>query len=155
MRSLVIALILLSNACLLGGLSPQKKLNDAIRDVNDASRWGRIDLAVQYVEPTYQDTFLKSRYKWGRLFRIADTDLVRVEMNPDKERAVSLMSISWYRLDQMTLHHTIVRQQWKDCDGTYLLTAEDVLEGDALLMQPPQDTGTKANDNSLDMAPPS
>jgi hypothetical protein len=155
MRYLVIALLLLTNACLMGSLSPQKKLNDSIRDVNDSSRWGRIDLAIQYVEPTYRDTFLKSRYKWGRLFRIADTEVVRVELNSDKDRAVSLMSISWYRIDQMTLHHTIVRQKWKDYDGTYLLTAEDVFEGDALLMQAPPSDGTKANDNSLDMAPPS
>ncbi len=150
-----IVLILLVNGCLLDNISPTRKLNDSIRDMNDASRWGRIDLAVQYVEPTFQATFLKARHRWGRQFRIADTELVRLDIDSEQEQAIAFMAISWYRIDQMTLHYTIVRQVWKEHDGHYLMSAEAVSEGDALLMQGPSKAVTQAGTKTIASAPPS
>lgn len=155
MRLVPILLIFLASGCLLDNISPTRKLNDSIRDLNDASRWGRIDLAVQYVEPTYQTTFLKARHRWGRQLRIADTELVRLDINSEQDQAIALMAISWYRMDQMTLRYTVVRQVWIENDGHYLLSAEAVSEGDALLMQTPSESVTKAGANVITGPPQS
>lgn len=155
MRFSLITLLVLVNGCMLDNISPTRKLNESIRDMNDASRWGRIDLAVQFVEPTYQASFLKARYRWGRQFRIADTELVRLDIDSEQDHAVAFMAISWYSVDQMTLHNTVVRQVWKECDGHYLMIAEAVFEGDALLMQGPPTAVTKTGTQTITGAPPS
>jgi len=155
MRLVPIVLILFVNGCLLDNISPTRKLNDSIRDLNDASRWGRIDLAVPYVEPTYQANFLKARHRWGRQLRIADTELVRLDINSEQDQAIALMAISWYRIDQMTLRHTVVRQVWIEQDGHYLLSAEAVSEGDALLMQTPPKAVIKAGVKTINGSPQS
>ncbi|MBN1655953.1 MAG: hypothetical protein JXA30_19455 [Deltaproteobacteria bacterium] len=155
MRFILLAFVLFAHACLLDNISPTRKLNDSIRDMNDASRWGRIDLASQYVDPAYQTTFFKSRHRWGRQFRIADTELVRLDMSPDQDQAIALMSISWYRIDQMTLHQTVVRQIWKERDGTYLLSAEAVFEGDAILIQGPPKPSADSGGPTAGKAPAS
>lgn len=144
MRVIPIIIILLVNSCFLDNISPTRKLNEAIRDMNDASRWGRIDLAVQFVEPTYHSNFLKARHRWGRQFRIADVELVRLDIDSEQDQAIAFMAISWYRLDQMTLHHTVVRQVWNEYDGHYRMSGESVFEGDARLMQGPPKAVTKA-----------
>ena len=155
MKFLLIPLLVLVNGCMLDNISPTRKLNESIRDMNDASRWGRIDLAVQFVEPTYQASFLKARYRWGRQFRIADTELIRLDIDSEQDQAIAFMAISWYSIDQMTLHNTVVRQVWKEHDGHYLMIAEAVFEGDALLMQGPTKTVTEAGPQAISGAPPS
>lgn len=155
MRLVPIVLVFLVNGCLLDNISPTRKLNDSIRDLNDASRWGRIDLAVQYVEPTYQANFLKARHRWGRQLRIADTELVRLDINSEQDQAIALMAISWYRIDQMTLRYTVVRQVWIEQDGHYLLSTEAVSEGDELLMQAPLKAVNEAEAKMVTSAPQS
>lgn len=125
------------SGCLFNNLSPTEKLNDSIRGMNDAARWGRIDLALQYVEPVFRERFLRTHHGWGRNIEVADSELLRIEMAPDEKAAVALVGFSWYRLDSMTLHSTVLRQVWKERDGHYVMGSEDVFEGDAKLLAAP------------------
>jgi len=122
---------------LLNNLDPSEKLNDSVRGMNDAARWGRIDLALQYIEPVFRERFLTTHHGWGRNIEVADAELLRIEMAPDRETAVALVGFSWYSLDSMTLHSTVVRQVWKKGDGDFRLDSEDVFEGDAKLLAAP------------------
>ncbi len=125
------------SGCLLNNLSPSEKLNDSIRGMNDAARWGRIDIALQYVEPVYRQKFLVSHHGWGRNIEVADSELLRIAMAPDQKTAVALVGISWYSLDNMTLHNTVVKQTWEERDGGFVMASEDVFEGDAKLLATP------------------
>jgi hypothetical protein len=123
--------------CLLNNLDPSEKLNDSIRGMNDATRWGRIDLALQYIDPVFRERFLVSRHGWGRSIEVADSELLRIEMAPDRKMAVALVGFSWYSLDNMTLHSTVLRQVWKEREGHFVMDTEDVFEGDAKLVAVP------------------
>ncbi len=139
MRIAWILVAVLCGGCALGHLSPTSKLNQSVREANDAARWGRLDLAVQYVHPAYRDQFLAHRRYWGRDIQVGDADLVRMDMPPDDDDrpATALVAVSWYRLNQMALRQTVLRQVWKEYDGNFLLASEDVVDGDAFLLTPP------------------
>jgi len=132
-------------------LSPSSRLNESVHWMNDAARWGRIDLAIQYVEPAFRDRFLQTHQQWGRKIKVADVDLVRIEVDPisdDVDKAVVLVSYSWYKLDTMTLHQTVIRQFWRDIEGDYRLGAEDVFEGDPFLIAMPDN---RSNDRDTEL----
>ena len=136
------------SGCLLDNLNPSEKLNDSIRGMNDAARWGRIDLALQYIKPEYRERFLVSHHNWGRDIKVADSELLRIEMAPDRKTAVALVGISWYDLDSMTLRNTVVKQAWQERDGGFVMNAEDVFEGDAELLAMPAEQPPVLADSS-------
>jgi hypothetical protein len=138
---------------MLENLSPTARLNDAIQGMNDAARWGRIDLAVQYIEPAYHDRFLKIRRGWNRRIKVADADLVGIQMVPDQDVAVARIAFSWYRLESMTLHHTVVRQVWNEHDDGYLLGSENVVEGDGTLFVPSRSGPDNGNRRAVARSP--
>jgi len=134
----VLACVPAYSGCLLNNLNPSEKLNDSIRGMNDAARWGRIDIALQYVEPVYRHKFLVSHHGWGRSIEVADAEVMRIAMAPDRKSAAALVGFSWYSLDNMTLHSTVVKQTWEERDGSFVMASEEVFEGDAELLAIPK-----------------
>jgi hypothetical protein len=102
--------------------------------MNEAARWGRIDLAAQYVGPAYRQRFFSSHSTWGQRIQIADLDVVRLDIDSKKKSATASVAISWYGLDQMTLRQSVVRQRWKLLEGQYILDGEDVVDGEPSLL---------------------
>jgi len=133
------ALVLFSAGCLLHNVSSSERLRDAVVGLNDEARWSRMDLAVERVKPEFRVDFATSRHDWGRGIQIADTELMQVRMGGDGDAAVSVVAVRWYRYDTMTLHATIIRQQWEAAGGTYLLASEQVVDGDQALLAPPEE----------------
>ena len=129
--------LLPAGGCLLSNMEPSEKLNDAILGMNEAARWGRVDLALQYIDPVYRSRFLESHHGWGRTIEVADSELLRIEVAPDQDAAVALVAFSWYKPDRMSLRSTVLRQVWKRYDGNYILGSEEVIEGDAELLKAP------------------
>lgn len=130
---LSILLSLLLCGCFLENASPTKKLSNAVHDMNDSARWGRIGMASQYVEAGYRQRFAESHRSWGRNIRVADGEVLSVQMAPDRESAHAIVTYSWYDLDTMTLHDTVVRQTWKSQEDFYGLSDESVIEGNPRL----------------------
>jgi len=123
--------------CLTNNINPSQKLNERVQEYSDATRWNRMDLAIQLVMPSYRDAFTKSHSAWGRSVEVADAELIHIQIAPDGNTATSTLAYSWYNLSAMTLARTVVRQQWDIRDG-YHVTSEEFIEGDATLLPLPQ-----------------
>jgi hypothetical protein len=123
--------------CNFAGLRPTEKLKQSIQELNEAARWGRLDLASQYVGPNYRQRFFAVHASWGKQMQIADLEMVRLDIDPNKSVAAASIAISWYGLNEMTLRQTVVRQRWKQREGQYVLDDEQVIDGDPSLIAKP------------------
>jgi hypothetical protein len=124
-------------SCNLGTLRPTDKLKESVQEMNEAARWGRIDIAAQYVGPTYRQRFFASHASWGRRIQIGELEVVRLDLNPNRRAATVLVAISWYGLNQMSLRQSLVRQRWNLFEGQFVLDDEEVLEGEPSLFAAP------------------
>lgn len=146
-----VPLLLLLCAPLLGGclfhnISPGERLRDAVVGLNDQARWTRMDLAVENVSPTFRPEWRRTRHDWGRNIQIGDVEIMDVTMAADTDQAVSVVAVSWYRYDTMTLRRTVLRQEWEHGSGTYFLLAESVVDGDPALIAPPPEPAAEEPD---------
>lgn len=130
--SILLASYLLSG-CLLNNINPSQKLNERVQEYSDATRWNRLDIAMQMVTATYQEAFMRSHSGWGRSVEVADAEIVHIQVAPDGNTATSTLAYSWYDLSAMTLARTVVRQRWDLREG-YRVMGEDVVEGEAQLL---------------------
>ena len=149
--ALSVCAALAGTGCIFQNIGSTERLNDAVRGLNDELRWSRLDLASERVAPRYQPAFADKHRSWGRTIQIADTEYLAVRLSDDRDTAVSTIAVSWYELSTMTLRQTVVRQRWRRGGGTYLLSAEDVAEGDAslLALPPPPVTDDELDPDDL------
>jgi hypothetical protein len=126
-----------SSGCLFQNIGTAERLRDAVDGVNDSARWSRLDLAVQRVHPAYRTEYMKARHRWGRSIQIADSEVLNMRIAEGDDEAVSVVAVSWYSYDTMTLHQSVIRQEWKRLSGEYALHAEIVVDGDDYLLAPP------------------
>lgn len=124
--------------CLFQNLAPTERLTDQVYSLNEEARWGRLDLAVRRVAPSYRGTFMTSRRSWGRQVSIADTEVSALVLSRETDSATSSVEVNWYDLATMTLRSTMIRQRWARTDDGYLLDEETVIGGDAELLELPE-----------------
>ena len=134
----------LLGGCLFHNVSPGERLRDAVVGLNDQARWSRMDLAVENVAPAYRAEWRQTRHDWGRNIQIGDVEILDVTMAQDTDEAVSVVAVSWYRYDTMTLRRTVLRQQWQHGGGGYYLEGEAVVDGDPDLIAPPPEEEDEA-----------
>ena len=127
----------LLGGCLFHNISPGERLRDAVVGLNDQARWTRMDLAVENVSPAFRAQWRKTRHDWGRNIQIGDVEILDVTLAEDADQAVSVVAVSWYRYDTMTLRRTVLRQRWEHGGGGYYLSSEAVVDGDPDLIAPP------------------
>ena len=132
--------------CLLQNLSPETRMRDAVIELNEGARWGRMDVASGHVAPGFRPQFQASHIRWGRDIQIADTEILGMSPNTDDEGAgaFSRIAVRWYDESTMVLANTVIRQTWQKHKQTFLLTGESVESGHpGLLMIPenPQQAG--------------
>src|SRR5262245_28871262 len=135
MRAILFATCLFASACFLNEISASKQLNDAVLEMNKATRWGQLGTAAAMVEPTYRAKFTDNHRHWGSQVQLADSEVVHVELAPDEETALALITYQWYEMRAMTLHESVVRQRWSRTGGSYTLISEVVIQGDGRLFQ--------------------
>jgi len=139
------ALAVFLPACLLQNLSATETLRDSIVGLNDELRWQRMDLAVSRVSPTFRAHFMESHQAWGRDVHVADTELMRVNLAEDGERATSLVAVRWYSMRTMTLHQSMVEQSWERAGRDFVLTDESVVSGaTGILVETPSEEPNSA-----------
>ena len=125
-RILIAAFALLSAACM--GATPQAKMQEAARDLNMNARFGRMELVVESVHPTYRQEFVRRHRPWGNKVRVADTELVGMKF--DDKIAETTVAISWYDIGEEELRGTLVRQKWKPLKNDWMLESEERVDGD-------------------------
>lgn len=119
----------------IGGMSPAMKLDDAVKETNEAARFGRTDLAVERVVPAARTAFVKRHRLWGGDVRIVDVEYGGVEKMTGEE-AVIIVGFGWFRPNEGVLRTTQVRQTWRNDRGRgpwYLLDEERVSGDPGLL----------------------
>ena len=133
--SLVSCVLFALTGC-LNNASPTKKLTDTVHDLNDEARWGRVADASQRVDPSYRRMFLNNHKDWGRTIQIADAEVINMQISEDGTQAAAFVQYSWYAINTMTLHQSVVRQRWTAVEGSsnYGLVSETVIQGDPRLL---------------------
>jgi hypothetical protein len=121
--------VLTATGCTLANLTPQARFAESTHVLNDATRWGRVDMAVEQVSPKYLSRFMTRHREWGHAISIADFDVVRMQVAADRKTATSEVTISWYPSDGVMLRTSTIVQQWEAEHGGFRLVDEAV-EGD-------------------------
>jgi hypothetical protein len=112
---------------------PAERLAESAYDMNTASRFGRVDVAIDYVVSAAQEEFARRRAAWGRDLRVVDVELTGIRMLEGGEASV-LLSVSWQRLDEISVRVTHLEQRWKDGRGEWRMASEERSGGDAGLL---------------------
>lgn len=133
---LVSAALALGSVAVAAGCTPPSltdRLADAAINMNQATRFGRMDIALEHVGPKARDEFAKHHIEWGRTTRIVDVELVGMSM-AEKDKAEVYLTVSWQRVNEGELRVTHVTQRWANEKGTWLMEGEERKAGDAGLL---------------------
>jgi hypothetical protein len=137
MRTLALALALVASAgCFPPGANGGAKLAEVAYDMNVATRFGRIDIAMDHVAPTSVETFMAQHASWGRSLRVLDVEFAGVRMLPNGEARVDVL-VMWQRVNGATLRTTQLAQTWRDHTGRWLVVKEEEAGGDVGLLDEP------------------
>jgi hypothetical protein len=121
----------------LGGcvppISPGQLLADSAYDMNTATRFGRMDVALEHVGPAAQGDFTKRHAGWGRELRIVDVELTGLRMRASDEADVTV-NVMWQRPDEAHVRSTQLAQRWQDARGGWRMTSEERSGGDVGLL---------------------
>jgi hypothetical protein len=123
--SLIVAL---ATAC-FAPASPVQRVSDAARDLNVATRFGKMDMVVSHVDASVRADFMARRSQWGREIRLVDIDLAGVEIR-DETHAVVIVDVSWVPLRDNILRSTRLSQNWEDNGHGWKLSRETRVAGD-------------------------
>lgn len=134
MRRLLPLVTLVLCGCMFQNIAPTERLGDAVNGINDETRWGRVDLAAQRVDPRFRSRFSASHARWGRQIQIADSEVTQMTLAEDGDTAISVVAVSWYQLDGMDLRVSVLEQKWKRSGNAFVLSRERVVDGDQELL---------------------
>jgi hypothetical protein len=95
---------------------PSQRVTEVARTVNEAARFGRMELALEHTADGAREHFAKHRETWGNLVRVLDFELSSLSMK-DSENATVLVDIQWMRVDEDLLRTTRVEQTWRGAEG--------------------------------------
>ncbi len=112
---------------------PSQQVSEVSRELNLATRFGRMDIAVEHTAEEHQAAFLKSRANWGTEVRVLDVEFARLSMQ-SSDTAEALVDVSWVRPDEELLRSTRVSQTWRNPGGGWKLSDERRVAGDVGLL---------------------
>ena len=98
------------------------RATDAARELNLATRFGRMDVALGHTSKGAQQAFLERRTEWGKNIRIVDVELAGMAMS-DETHATFQVDVAWVRVNDDTLRVTRIVQAWVD-EGGWRLARE-------------------------------
>ena len=133
MRRSRVWLLACSLAACLPSQVPAREVNDVARDLNLATRFGRMDVAAEHTSEAHRQRFLESRASWGAELRVVDVELAQLHV-PDSDSAEVVVDVSWMRMSEGLLRSTRIRQDWENPGGGWLLSGERRIGGDVGLL---------------------
>lgn len=116
--------------CFAATATPVQRVTDAARELNLATRFGQVDVAVHHVHPTVQPDFLSRRAEWGKQIRILDVELASIHIE-DEEHASVTVEVAWSSVTDSLLRSTKLGQDWENVRSGWKLVRERRLSGDA------------------------
>lgn len=90
---------------------PAERLNYAAHDMNAATRFGRIDVAMDHVVGHARADFAKRHAAWGRQIRVLDVELRGVRLVTPTTAEVQV-AVSWHDLKHATIQVSYLSQKW-------------------------------------------
>lgn len=127
------ALTLLSGCAIVAPMSAASRAQETATELNTNSRFGRMELATEHVDPALREAYLTRHKTWGNVVRVADYEMAGFKMKGDND-AETLVRVSWYRVENGDLKNTLLKQSWKQVKGDWRLVDESRSEGDAGLI---------------------
>lgn len=119
-----------------GHQSGAARAQEAATELNVNTRFGRMELAAEFVAPDAREAFMARRKAWGGNVRVADYELAGFAMKGDSD-AETLVRVAWYRANEGDLRTTTLKQKWHDYKGDWRLVDETRAEGDVGLIGEP------------------
>lgn len=122
--------------CLTGCMPsqvPSQQVTEVARDLNVATRFGRMDVAVEHTAEAHRSDFLKHRAAWGNEVRVMDVEFAQLDMQAS-DKANVLVDISWMRMNEGLLRSTRLKQNWHNPGGGWKLNGEERVAGDLGLL---------------------
>ncbi len=121
------ALALLTGALSMGACvpppGPMERLTNSAYDLNTATRFGRMDVAVGLVARHAQDDFIHRHKDWGRDTRIVDVELNGLRMITPETAEVSL-AVSWHDLSTSEMQTSYIAQKWTSTGDGWRMAVE-------------------------------
>jgi hypothetical protein len=132
MKHAPLALALLGLAGCFAPTSSTQKLADSAYDMNNATRFGRMDVALEHVAPKSREEFQKQHAGWSRVARIVDIDFNGIQVKKDGVGEV-VVTLTWQRADEATTRTTSLVQQWTATRNIWTMVSEEEKGDEGLL----------------------
>jgi hypothetical protein len=135
MRRATLTLALAVQGC-FATATPMQRVTDAARDMNMATRFGQVDVAVRHVTVAVQTDFLSRRAQWGKVIRVLDLELAGTHL-ADSEHATVTVDVVWSSVTDSLVRSTKLTQEWESERAGWKLVRERRLAGDIGLFGEP------------------
>jgi len=132
MKNAAIALALLGLAGCIAPTSGTQKLADTAYDMNNATRFGRMDVALEHVALKSRAQFEKEHAGWMHNARIVDIDFNGIQVKKDGDGEVSV-TLTWQRAEESTTRTTSLIQRWTETRNVWTMASEEARGDDGLL----------------------
>lgn len=136
---------LLAPVVLMAGLSgcmmppgPAERLTYAAHDMNAATRFGRLDVAMDHVAGHAREDFAKRHGSWGRTIRVLDVEMRGMRMITPETAEVQV-AVSWHDSRHMDIQVSYLAQKWTRKENDWALVEELRVGGAKGLFTPSDD----------------
>jgi hypothetical protein len=133
MRCIVSGVVMCWLSACVPSQVPSQQVSEVARDLNVATRFGRMDVAVEHTAEAHRSDFLKHRAAWGNEVRVMDVEFAQLDMQAS-DKANVLVDISWMRMNEGLLRSTRLKQNWHNPGGGWKLEGEERVAGDLGLL---------------------
>lgn len=107
-----------------------QRVTDAAREMNLATRFGQVEIAVHHVNKAVQTDFLTRRNAWGKVIRILDIELAGIHV-ADEDHATVTVDVAWSSVTDSLARATKLTQEWENETAGWKLVRERRVSGDA------------------------
>ena len=121
---------------------PRERLGFSAHEMNAATRFGRMDIAMSFVARGARDDFAHRHKKWHNDVRIVDVDLTGLRMLTSDSAEVRL-KVAWHRIDETTIRSSTVAQRWSHQTGDWQIEEELRVSGSPGLFTYPKERKNK------------
>jgi hypothetical protein len=127
---LLFAIIFAMGAC--SGVKPrsQDNLNEAVLLFNEGVRWGRLQEVMPRLAPDNTAHFLEMHEGFGKEVKVSDYEIINTNVDWEKQTAVVMVKVTWYRITQMEEFTTVISQRWEEIGGEWMMMAETYQTGE-------------------------
>ena len=123
MRRSILLVLLMLGSCATGN---KQLLLDAVHEYSHGLRWGQTAFVSRYLPTKQRPAFAALQEASG--VRVT-TCLVKGIHVPKKAHATVTLSVTWYALQTMRAHQTIIQQKWVDTGKGWRITEQRRLHG--------------------------